>query len=250
VKSLHLLLLTLLSLMFTSGLRAGAVPDDFTAMYAISLNNFVIGESEIKLTAQSNSKYLYTSNTHSTGLARLFRSDLVKESSQFDIHRKHIRPHEYRFDHTGSKKQRHALLLFDWKEMKVSNTVEGHTWEMEIPQNALDKLVVQIAVMADLAANKTKLSYNIADGGKLKEYHFAVIGKETIRVPAGEFEVLKIERLRKDNDRTTYLWCAPSLNYLPVRIEQVEHEDDVTYLSELKQTSIGGQPAADDRNSQ
>ena len=128
--------------------------------------------------------------------------------------------------------------------MKVSNTVEGHTWEMEIPQNALDKLVVQIAVMMDLAAGKKELVYDIADGGKLKEYRFAVVGKENIRVPAGEFEVLKIERIRKDNDRTTYLWCAPSLNYLPVRIEQIEHEDGVTYLSELKQTSLGGQTAA------
>lgn len=250
MKLLHLLMVTLISLSLSTGLRAGTVPDDFTAIYAISLNNFVIGESEIKLEAQPKSQYLYTSNTRSIGIARLFRSDVVQESSRFDLHRKHIRPLEYRFDHTGSKKQRHALLNFDWKKMEVSNTVEGHTWEMEIPQNALDKLVVQIAVMMDLAADKDKLVYDIADGGKLKEYSFAVVDKETIRVPAGEFEALKIERIRKDNDRTTYLWCAPSLNYLPVRIEQIEHEDDVTYLSELKQTTIGGQQAVTDPNTQ
>ncbi len=250
MKSFHLLLAALVSLSLTSGVRAGTVPDDFKAVYAISLNRFVIGESEIKLEAQPKSQYLYTSNTRSTGIARLFRSDIVQESSRFDLHRNHIRPLGYSFDHSGSKKERHALLKFDWKKMEVSNTVEGHTWEMEIPQNTLDKLVVQIAVMMDLAADKDKLVYDIADGGKLKEYSFAVVGKETIRVPAGEFEALKIERLRKDNDRTTYLWCAPSLNYLPVRIEQIEHEDGVTYLSELKQTTIGEQPPAEDQNAQ
>lgn len=250
MKPFHLFLIAAIGLMFATSLRAGNVPDDFTAVYAISLNNFVIGESEIKLEAQPKSQYLYRSNTRSTGIARLFRSDVVEESSRFDIRRSHIRPLEYRFDHTGSKKQRHALLNFDWKKMQVANTVEGHTWEMEIPQNALDKLVVQIAVMADLAAGKQELIYNIADGGKLKEYRFSVVGTENIRVPAGEFEALKIERIRKDNDRTTYLWCAPSLNYLPVRIEQIEHEDDVTYLSELKQTTIGGQPPAEAQNAQ
>lgn len=219
-------------------LSAENVPPDFQSLYAISLNNFVIGESRIELKAQANGRYLYSSNTHSVGVARLFRSDRVVESSLFVLHRGRIRPLEYRFDHTGSKKGRQAFLDFDWKERKVSNTVEGHTWEMEIPPTALDKLVVQIAVMMDLSAGKEQLTYAIADGGKLKEYHFAIVGRETIQVPAGEFAAVKIERLRKDNDRTTHLWCAPALGYLPVRIEQIEHEDGVTYLSELKQTTL------------
>lgn len=238
MKPLPTLLLWLCTLIFAPSLHAETVPRDFQALYAISLNNFVIGESRIDLAAQPDGRYQYRSNTHSVGVARLFRSDRVQESSLFILHRGHIRPLEYRFDHAGSNKGRHAFLDFDWKGRKVSNTVEGHTWEMEIPLNALDKLVVQVAVMMDLTAGKEQLTYAIADGGKLKEYHFATVARETIKVPAGEFEVVKIERLRKDNDRTTHLWCAPSLGYLPVRIEQIEHEDGVTYLSELKQTTL------------
>lgn len=234
-----LLYVAFTSLMATAAARAADVPADFDARYAISINDFVIGESQIQLQTQADGRYLYRSNTRSTGIASLFRGDRVQESSLFTLHRDQIRPLEYRFDHTGSKKERHAFLHFDWRAQKVSNTVEGHTWEMGIPEYALDKLVVQVAVMMDLTAGKAQLAYSIADGGKLKEYRFATVGEETIKVPAGEFEVIKIERLRKDFDRTTYLWCAPSLNYLPVRIEQVEHEDEVTYLSELKQTSIG-----------
>ena len=172
----------------------------------------------------------------------MFRNDKVSESSLFKLHNQHLRPLEYRFDHTGSKKERHAYLKFDWIKREVANTVEGHTWEMEIPEKALDKLIVQLAVMMDLDAGKQELVYAIADGGKLKEYTFGIVGKEKLRVPAGEYETVKLERLRKDNDRTTYLWCAPSLGYLPVRIKQIEHEDGVTYLSELKQTSLGVQP--------
>ncbi|MFN2310094.1 MAG: DUF3108 domain-containing protein [Gammaproteobacteria bacterium] len=238
-------LLCLVTLALAPAPQADTLPPDFQSLYAISLNNFVIGESRIELAAQADGRYLYRSNTRSVGVARLFRSDRVQESSLFILHRGHIRPLEYRFDHASSKKGRQAFLTFDWKARTVANTVEGHTWEMDIPATALDKLVVQIAVMMDLSAGREQLTYAIADGGKLKEYHFAIVGRETVKVPAGEFEAVKIERLRKDNDRTTHLWCAPALGYLPVRIEQIEHEDGVTYLSELKQTSLGEAPATD-----
>lgn len=231
-----------LTLLFGTVLQAAGLPADFTAHYALSLNGFKLGESRVSLSTEGGNRYTYRSHTYSTGVAKLFRNDVVRESSRFDLHDAGIRPQEYRFDHTGDKKERHALLKFDWQAGKVANTVEGHTWEMKIPGGTLDKLVVQLAVMMDLSSGEKALTYAIADGGKLKEYQFAVIGEETVKVPAGEFATLKLERLRKDNDRTTYFWCAPELGHLPVKIKQIEHEDGVTYLSELQETSLGKPP--------
>jgi hypothetical protein len=228
--------------LFAASPMAAELPGNFTAHYALSLNGFKLGESKVSLDTQADNRYRYRSHTYSTGVAKLFRSDTVRESSQFTLHQERIRPQEYRFDHTGDKKERHALLKFDWQAHKVSNTVEGHTWEMKIPAGTLDKFVVQLAVMMDLRNGEKMLSYAIADGGKLKQYQFAVIGEETVKVPAGEFATLKLERLRKDNDRTTYFWCAPDLGYLPVKIKQIEHEDGVTYLSELQETTLGKPP--------
>ena len=235
-------LLALRLLPATCAAHAGDLPDDFSAHYAVSINNLKIGESEVVLEAQDDGRHLYRSLARSTGIAKLFRADQVRESSRFLLHRGRVRPLEYRFDHTGGKKERHALLMFDWQAQKVANTVEDHTWEMNIPADALDKLIVQLAVMMDLGSGKRRLSYAIADGGKLKEYQFAVVGDEAVQVPAGKFATLKVQRLRKDNDRTTHFWCAPALGYLPVRIEQIEHEDGVTFLSELKRTTLSGKP--------
>lgn len=244
MKALRSALLAFGLIFAAHGPRAGDLPDEFSAHYSVSINNLRIGESEVALGKQADGRYLYRSLSRSTGLAKLFRGDTVRESSLFMLHSGRIRPLEYRFDHTGSKKERHALLKFDWQAQKVSNTVEGHTWEMNIPDDALDKMVVQLAVMMDLSGGKRKLGYAIADGGKLKEYQFAVVGEEQVKVPAGEFATVKLQRLRKDNDRTTHFWCAPALGYLPVRIEQIEHEDGVTFLSELKRTSRGGKTSA------
>lgn len=243
LSHMHTVLAALICLMFANAASAAGVPDDFEAIYQLRVNGFVIGETQVDLTAKAAGQYLYQTRSHSTGLTRIFRSDKLLESSLFKVHEQQLRPLEYRFDHTSSNKERHAYLKFDWHKSTVTNTVEGHSWEMEIPGDALDKLIVQLAVMMDLDAGKKEFVYAVADGGKLKEYQFAITGQETVHTPAGDFATIKLERLRKDNDRSTYFWCAPALNYLPVRIKQIEHEDGLTYLSELKQTSLGAQPA-------
>lgn len=237
-------LAALICLLISTTATAGGLPGDFQAFYQLRVNGFVIGETQVELAAQAAGQYLYRTHTYSTGITSLFSDDDLLESSLFKLHQQQLRPLEYRFDHIGRKKERHAYLKFDWQAGEVANTVEGHTWEMKIPRHAMDKLIVQLAVMLDLDAGKKDFKYAVADGGKLKEYQFAITGEETIRTPAGEYQTIKLERLRKDNDRSTYFWCAPSLNYLPVRIKQIEHEDGVTYLSELKRTSLGAQPAA------
>ena len=120
--------------------------------------------------------------------------------------------------------------------MLVKNQVEGSLWEMEIPTGTIDKLASQLGVMLALRQDKVDVTFKVADGGRLKEYRFKVIGEETVEVPAGTFETVKITKLRDNKDRVTYVWCAPALNYLPVRIWQQE-PDDAAYSSELESYS-------------
>jgi hypothetical protein len=81
----------------------------------------------------------------------------------------------------------------------------------------LDKLLYQIQMMLDLAAGKTELNYQVADGGLMKDYRFAVqADKESLKVPFGNFETIVVTRL--SDDRITTFWCAADLDYLPVKI--------------------------------
>jgi hypothetical protein len=88
-------------------------------------------------------------------------------------------------------------------------------------------------MMLALGEGKTEVTFNIADGGKLKEYRFKVLGRETLELPAGRFDTVKITKLRDNKRRETYIWCAPELNYLPVRIWQRE-KDEAVYQSDLE----------------
>jgi hypothetical protein len=52
------------------------------------------------------------------------------------------------------------------------------------------------------------------------------VGRERVKLPAGEFDALKVARKpeRADDRRTTEIWLAPALGYLPVRILLTEKD--------------------------
>lgn len=91
-------------------------------------------------------------------------------------------------------------------------------------------------MMLALQEGKTDVTFNIADGGKLKEYRYRQVGRETLELPAGTFETIKITKLRENRNRETFIWCAPALNYVPVRIWQREQDGSV-YQSDLESFS-------------
>ena len=54
------------------------------------------------------------------------------------------------------------------------------------------------------------------------------ISREVITTPLGKIEAIKLTRERsRPKDRKTTLWCAPSLNYLPVMLEHIEKDGTV-----------------------
>jgi hypothetical protein len=63
---------------------------------------------------------------------------------------------------------------------------------------------------------------------------------EAVRIERLRIDDRGIERVRDDNKRATFLWCSPTLNYLPVRIDQRE-DDNSNFRMLLKEYTGGGQ---------
>ena len=239
----RLLLLSLLLL--AAGQPVAAPFPDFEVHYNLQYENMRVGEAVYRLQRQ-NGAFLYESRSRPVGIAAWFRKDRVEERSLWTWREERIRPDQYRYQRTGGRSDRNAELTFDWEALRVENRVAGHPWEMDIPPDALDKMVVTLVLMRDLAMGRRDVEYAIADGGSLKTYRFKVVGEETVETPAGTFDTLKLERLREDNTRYTALWCAPELNYLPVKLLQRE-SDDRLVTSELRSVtdSLRKSPAPD-----
>lgn len=222
-RSIFLLLLPGLLL---PAVYAAPEPSRFTAHYTMSKGNVSIGEVQRLLTPAGNGQFKFASTMQATGLIAAFLKDHISESSLWMFQNEQVKPQIYTYRKSGGKKTREIRLEFDWQHQLVKNTVAGKEWEMALLPDAQDKLSYQLAIMYDLQNGKTEFEYSIADKRKFKNYYFKVVGNEDIATPLGSLQTVKIERVMEKGEKSTVLWCAPSLGFLPVRIEQNEKGGD------------------------
>lgn len=152
----------------------------------------------------------------------------LKERSLFEwATNGQARTQHYEFHRTGLAPDRHMVVEFDWDEGRASNTLNDNPpWRMDIPEGTLDKLNATLQIRADLLNGKSVLSYDVADGGKLKNFSFTTEGVQTINTPVGKLKTLVVKRLRKNKDRETYTYYAVDWDYVLVRITQKEPNGD------------------------
>ncbi len=102
---------------------------------------------------------------------------------------------------------------------------------MRVPDDALDKHSLVLAVSADLRDGRLASSYPVADGGRLKTYTFERLGDERLVTPLGVHDTIKLRRERPGGRPATLFWHAPALDHLPVRIERRDGEGRVLRMS-------------------
>lgn len=208
---------------------------EFTARYDFNANRMVVARMERSLRANGDGGYTFTSKSEAAGMLSFLLSDNIDESSVWDFADGRPRPVKYQYHHTGRKQgERHAVLDFDWQKGIVTNRINNDPWTMKVPTGAQDKLLYQYTMMLDLQAGRKTLSYDVADGGELKRYRFERMGNVTIDTPLGRLQAEKLQRIH--GRRRTVIWCATTLDYLPVRIEQ--HKDGKVLTMEI--TAIEG----------
>ena len=64
-----------------------------------------------------------------------------------------------------------------------------------------------------------------ADGKNVTSYTYQASGREKLKIPAGEFDTLKLVK-RRDNpqDKATEIWLAVDRQYIPLRILVIDKE--------------------------
>lgn len=215
-------LIICLLLALPSLILAAPFPTPFTAHYSVAKGSLPLGEMTRSLQSGNDGQWIFESVTHATGLAAVFLPDDITERSVWTYADGHIESLRYIYHNPGGKQKRELDLSFDSQNHIVSNAVEGYTWQLPTPPRVYDKLNYQLALMLDVQQGKTELEYSIADHDKIKTYRFAIVGEEELTTPLGVLRTVKITRVQDSDERTTRVWCAPSLDYLPVKIEQVD----------------------------
>lgn len=217
-------LTTLLLLLGQSCLSATLELDRFVASFVLKAFGTTVGRSEWRLVPTSDGRFLWESRSETAGAGALIRDVYVTERSESEIFGQSFRPLAYRYDRQGEHASRRVEVAFDWQNGVVLNTAQGHTWRMSLPAGTLDKLGYLLALMRDLAAGKRSMRYTIADGGRLKTYDMRGAGTEILETALGTLETVKIRRVRDADYGEATLWCAPSLGFLPVKLENRDRD--------------------------
>jgi len=212
--------------LFSKPLFAKPLLPNFTAYYSLSKGPIKFGKTVRSNTQIDDKHFLFKSVTIPKGIATMFTEGEITEQSKWVVHEKAIRPIEYSYINTASKKKRDVKLLFDWHHQTVTNIINGDPWKMELAPGTQDKLVYQLSVMLDLSNQQKDLEYLVADGGKLKTYTIKISGEEQIEIALGTFKTTKITRTGKKP--TTIFWCAQELNFLPIKITQIKDLGNIT----------------------
>ena len=110
-------------------------------------------------------------------------------------------------------------------------------WVAALPKDRpiYDRANYQMALMQDVRENKPELRYLFIKHGNIKDYRFIRQGFETIKTPLGNLQTIKLQR--KGDKRGTTIWLAPSLDYVPVKIELIE-KDGTRYSLLLKKLEL------------
>jgi Protein of unknown function (DUF3108) len=203
-------------------------PTLFEANYTIRVKGAQIAKMTRRFSRLDNGAYQYQSETRTTGLISIFRKDHIVERSLWQLESDKLVPIDYYYDHSGGKKDRQVSISFDWENQRITNSIDGSSWKMPTSPNIMDKLLYQLALMYDLQAGKESLRYTVADGGKTKIYNFEILGLETLKTPLGELQTVKLERHKPNSRRKSTLWCAKELEYLPVKVENIEKDGKIT----------------------
>jgi len=192
----------------------------FKAEYKLSHNKVEIGRVSLSVTPLANNQYRLKSSTQTSGLLAFVRDDDVLETSLFELTEEHIRPLSYQYAQSLGDEQRNIGLQFNWQTLTLTNSSKGHDWTLALTKGVLDKALMQVALMLDLNDSGQALSYQIADGGKLKTYAFSALGNETIKLGKTSYDTIKLARKKDDKALITYYWCAKELHYLPILLQR------------------------------
>ena len=181
-------------------------------------------------------EYHFKSYSMPVGLLAFKKNETRNEQSSGLIHVGRVYPEHYSYQQIRDNKVRRDVeIQFNWRYKTVTNhhKHKDSKWTMPISMTTTDKLSYHLALMLKLKNNPEKqFSLTVADGGKLKEYHFELLGEEQVHTSSGSYKALKIHHTRYKKDKKITLWCAPELNYLPVKIIQ-EETDKPTFISTL-----------------
>lgn len=185
-----------------------------SANYSFTVEDKYKGTATRTLSKSGNT-WKYDVNARVAGVAS------AAQSSTFTIIGNNVTPTQASTTYKLLGMGRTHKLNFNPRSQKVTSNYKGKTTTMDMAQQAFDDLSLEVQIRQDLLNGKFSGNYYMAKKDKIEKTPFKKSGNTKVTVPAGTFDTVRVDRIHDDNSRSTSFWLAPSLNYLPVKVSQI-----------------------------
>ena len=215
----------------------------FEVVYDVGNNLITAGSARLSL-ARDGRDWVYSLATKPTGVFKLTGKGRIRETSVIRVVPTEdgaapdgpvrLQPQSYSY-RQDDEKRRSVDAAFDWDARTLGWTYRGESAEGELTDPVLDRLSVTLAVMNLLRQGFEELELEVFDSGEIKTMSFVNEGVETLETKMGAVETVRVRGRNADGgSRSTRTWFAPSLDYVPVRIEQRKRDELVARMNLLK----------------
>ena len=204
---------------------ADASVTTYAATYRVEYKGKEAGVSEWSVRDLGDGRYEFQARITPKGMLKLIRPKPTIERSQFRVEGTHFRPLEYWYEDGSRSGEDNWHLVFDWERRVATVTTMEARRELAVPDAALDIGTLKAAVMRDLAARGAPGPYEIADEDSVGTYEYTDSGPATLQTGVGSLETHVFVQRRAGSSRSTWLWAAPKLGFLPVRVEQRRNDE-------------------------
>ena len=124
----------------------------------------------------------------------------------------------------GHDPEHQTDISYDAARHRITGSVGGKSFDAPLEPGLQDVNSIRAALLVDLLAGREPGEYAMLDGREVKYYVYTRRGTAHLSTDVGEVDTVIYESNRKGTTggRTWRYWYAPSLGFLPVRIEQRE----------------------------
>lgn len=201
-------------------------------------NNLITAGTASLLLEKNDDTWRYSLTTKPRGVFKLAGKGNISEVSTFATVESDdellLQPQTYQF--RQDKERRRAVdATFDWDEKYINHVYRGNEVKDTFTDPVLDRLTVTLLIMNALRHDFEQTELPIFDTGRIKAVEFIKSGTESLETPLGNIETIKVmNRNATGGSRETTTWFAPTLDFLPVKIEHRKRGELVARLSLIR----------------
>ncbi|OGS92140.1 MAG: hypothetical protein A2Z95_00530 [Gallionellales bacterium GWA2_60_18] len=191
-----------------------------------------IGEAVHRLNIEEG-RYTLTAITRTTGLAGLFRSYQLAQTSTGITGDPGLQPLRFIEEKQQSGNSQRLEAEFDWPARMLRFSQGGET---PLPEQAQDILSFLYQV-SQLPANRTSIPLAISNGRKLEHYELEIGAEEVIATPLGSLRAVPLRKKHAAGEEGLDIWMGLEYRLLPVKIRQTERDGRIAgemIISEIR----------------